>query len=367
MDEHASSELLMILERYNLGDLIGFYPDERGTVNTSFTIETQKNNQRKKYFFRRYKKGIDTSELLFEHSIISHLISKGFNIVARVIPTRDGGSFVHIKDEGANNDGVFYAIFDFMPGEDRYTWIDPICSASEIASAATVLANFHKTLYGFSPSGARQEQRIMDLLPVLYERLDQCASRARGGVFDAYFQDNLPAIRQNLLQTRDSLEGCLVERCVELVIHCDYHPGNLKFSNEHVVALFDLDWSKIEYRCFDVALAIYYFFTSWQASRDGELRVEEVRLFLETYQNATVGDTKPGPLTMVELRCLPDMIAAANLYVLNWTILDYINKDVDPAEYRVYLEHGVKTILWMEDNHHQSLLRAVIHHVDTDK
>jgi hypothetical protein len=57
---------------------------------------------------------------------------------------------------------------------------------------------------------------------------------------------------------------------------------------------------------------------------------------------------------------MPDMIAAANLYVLNWTILDYLRKDVDPDEYLVYLEHAVRTIRWLENSDHRSVLIAVM-------
>ena len=63
-----------------------------------------------------------------------------------------------------------------------------------------------------------------------------------------------------------------------------------------------------------------------------------------------------GSLTAEEKGCLPDMIAAANLYVLNWAILDYLHKDVDPDEYLVCLEHAIRTIIWLEDGEHQASL-----------
>jgi hypothetical protein len=41
------------------------------------------------------------------------------------------------------------------------------------------------------------------------------------------------------------------------------------------------------------------------------------------------------------------MIRAGNLYILNWTILDYLHKEVDIDEYLVYLNHGIQTIRWL--------------------
>ncbi len=355
MSGQAGSELMMILEQYDLGDLIGFQQDERGTVNTSFTIELHKNGERKRYFFRRYKQGVRSDELDFEHSIINHLKSNGFDIVAGVIPTRDGSTYIHRQD-AVDQNGVYYAIFDYLLGEDRYTWIDPVCTPAEIASAAIVLARFHSTLSGFIPSGVRVEPKIMELLPVIDDLLDQFAMQSKGTIFDIRFMEYFDVIRKHLRRTRNSLQKSLGKRCPEVVIHCDYHPGNLKYEGDQVSGVFDLDWSKVDYRCFDVALALFYFFVSWGAGNDGALRLSDVKLFLESYQGELAGMLAPGPLTAEEKGCLPDMIAAANLYVLNWAILDYLHKDVDPDEYLVCLEHAIRTIIWLEDGEHQASL-----------
>ncbi len=359
MTGQAGSELMMILEQYDLGELIGFQQDERGTVNTSFTIDLQKNDERKRYFFRRYKQSIRVEEIEFEHSIINHLKSNGFDIVAGVIPTRDNSTYIHMQSADDRN-GVYYAIFDFLMGEDRYIWIDPIPTAQEITSAAKVLARFHRSLSGFTPSGVRVEPKIMELLPVIDGVLDQCAMHSKGTIFDVRFLEYFDLIRKHLRKTSNSLEMSLGEQCPELVIHCDYHPGNLKFDGEQVSGVFDLDWSKVDYRCFDVALAIFYFFVSWGVGSDGVLRLPDADIFLNSYQSTLAEEPDPGPLTEVELHSLPDMIAAANLYVLNWALLDYLNKDVDPDEYLVCLEHAIRTIIWLEDDEHQAALRALL-------
>jgi homoserine kinase type II len=356
METSHWSELKSILAQYDLGDLVGFERDERGTVNTSFAIQTQKDGINNRYFFRRYKRGVRTEELQCEHSIINHLLSNHFDIVARVYPTREGSTYVWRREEDGEPEGVFYAIFSFLPGDDLYTWIDPVCSPSEIASSAQVLARFHRALEGYTPLGSRVETKIMDLLPVIDSRIVMCLSQAHGTVFDSYLQENVSLLRDHLHRTQSRLENCLSDGCVEVVIHCDYHPGNLKFENGQVVGLFDLDWSKLDYRCFDVALALYYFFTCWEADCDGSLRLDDMDLFLDAYQRTLRSNPGLGPLSSDELGCLVDMIAAANLYVVNWTIMDYINKEVDPVEYLTYLQHHIRTIQWLDDPIHRSLL-----------
>jgi hypothetical protein len=54
------------------------------------------------------------------------------------------------------------------------------------------------------------------------------------------------------------------------------------------------------------------------------------------------------------------MIQAANLYILNWTILDYCRKEVDPDEYLVYLRHGVHFIRWFNDPQNRARLDALV-------
>ena len=53
------------------------------------------------------------------------------------------------------------------------------------------------------------------------------------------------------------------------------------------------------------------------------------------------------------------MINASNLYVLNWTILDFYGKDVDPQEYMIYLRHHVNFLRWFEDRDNFARLEKI--------
>lgn len=360
MDVGAGAELSYILGHYNLGELVWYEQDQRGYINTSFAIQTEKDGKRKKYFLRRYKKGVRQEELLFEHSLINHLSAKNFTIIARVYETRQGSTYVYVAGENEGQNGVYYAIFDFLGGEDRYTWIAPSCTPTEIASSAEVLAEFHRLARDLSTSGRRSEPRILELLPQIEGNLSDCLQHPKGSVFDEYLIENAETIFRAIEQTKAALLRHPCGSMIDLVIHCDFHPGNLKFEGEQVVGLFDFDWSKIDLRCYDVAHAIWYFFACWDADRDGEIRLDDCEIFLATYQDVLL--KKPGlePMTHIELSCLPDMIAAANLYVLNWTILDYLHKEVDPEAYLVFLKHGVNTIRWLGNEPNRIRLEEIL-------
>lgn len=360
MDKDPALELQEIIKHYDIGDLLGFELNQRGYVNLSYVIETVKAGQKYRYFLRKYKKGISAQELDFEHSLIAHLVAKKFHQVARVIPTKSLGSYVLQYEGGQSKGPVFYAVFELLPGEDKYTWVNPNCDQPELVSAAGILARFHQAVTDLKPAGSRAEPKIVDLLPVIAGTLSEYLNRTKHTAFDQYLLDNLDLIKVNLEKTRRVLAQPTYRQLLQLPIHCDYHPGNLKFQQGEVVGLFDFDWSKIDARCFDLALAIFYFFTSWGAKSDGRLRLDQVTLFLKTYQQTLKNLPGAIPLNSLELNFLPTLINAGNLYVLNWTIEDYLNKEVDPQEYLVFLRHGVNFAKWYEDPKDQKKLQESI-------
>jgi homoserine kinase type II len=269
-------------------------------------------------------------------------------LVARVITSREGCTYVE-SSEGHRDraEQAFYAVFDFLPGEDRYAWVDPCCEDCEVEGAALVLARFHSAVCDLDPAGKREEPGISELLSWIASRVEQHADKAGETVFDECLLGNLDLIRDAIDHARQALEGPHSEALVHHVIHCDFHPGNLKFQGERITGLFDFDWSKVDARSFDVALALYYFCTTWFGENAGELCLPELARFLGTYQRTLVEEHPAGPLNAAELALLPHMISASNIYVMNWTLEDFHSKEVDPVEYRVFLQHSIGLMQWL--------------------
>ena len=357
MVSDPTNELKDILSQYDLGELLDYEKDVRGTVNTSYTIEMATPGGRKRYFLRRYKGWIKEEELIFEHSVITHLKQNGFDLVAGVLKTRDGRTYIRREHDG---EAAFYAIFEFLRGEDKYTWIDPVCEASEIVSAAETLAKFHMAMAGWKARGKRQEPRIIELLQTIPGRISAGLEQKKDTVFDETLAQNQGLVCQHIEDTIAALKHRRFAQLPEVVAHCDFHPGNLKFSQGEVVGLFDFDWSKIETRTFDVGLALVYFFSSWKGESDGQLRMEDACLFLNAYQAALLADPSVGPLSDLERQSLPYMIQAGNLYVLNWALLDFYQKEVDAGEYLGYLHHHVRMIPWIEDPANRARIEEMI-------
>lgn len=348
-DENFTSELKYIIStNYNIGYLMDFEQIHLGSVNKSFIIRTADEIQKKTYFFREYNPGKTKNEIEFEHSVITHLKKKHFALAAGLIHTKDGKTFVN-RNKGQDH---FYAIFDILPGKDNYSWINPDCSKNDLKNAGCVLAKFHNMVFDLKPEQKRCEPKIMDFLPRIAQNVSICAKKKGETPFDICLRKNLGTILSTIDQTLNvfvcGAQGSEYKDLVQMVIHCDYHPGNLKFQNNAISGLFDFDWSKVDVRCFDVALAITYFCAIWEENCDGSLHMEKASNFFKTYQKAFIAD--PGPLNSPELKYLPHMIKAANIYVINWVIQDFYNREIiiDPCIHIKYLQHYIRSLNWLE-------------------
>ncbi len=344
-------QIVEVFAHYDLGKVTEVYEIFGGYVNRSFGVYTQKDEQRHEYFVRMYKAGITETEIQLEHSLIDFSIVHGLDIAAGLIRSNDRKTYVKLSDT-SNGKKVhrFFAIYDFLRGEDKYTWDDPTLNDEEYASAAEVLATFHNASREFDPQGReRVEPRIMELLPMLPGVFREFAEIESYTKFHKYYLDNLDQI-MTVLQKLKIAEEDLANMPLN-PIHSDFHPGNLKFSENKVVGIFDFDWCKIDYRLFDVCFAIVYFCASWQDEKDGIILQDKCRIFLETYQKTLRSLNGLMPLNETELAYLPDMIAAANIYLMNWTLSTfYRTADLNVYEYLAYLKHNIRLMKWIDNN-----------------
>lgn len=347
----------IILKYYDLGKLADYQKLNLGYVNESYIIEIEHNGRKEKYFIRRYKLGIKEEEVIFEHSIINHLVKKNFHLVAKVIPAKDGKTYLKLSENG---DDIFYAIFGFLTGDDRYTWVNPTCSDSELRAAASLQAQFHNTAYDMEPEGKRYEAKIINLLPEIAQTVNKYVEKAGETVFDRYFFENITFIQETIQHIQRVMKKDEYKELLQLVIHCDYHPGNLKFHNGKITGLFDFDWSKVDLRSFDLALAMTYFCVAWEGEQDGDLQLNKVAVFLDAYQDILRNTPSLEPICDIELEFLPYLIGASNIYILYWTIRNFYDTEGGPQEYLVYLQHSIRFMKWLENKDNWNQLARTI-------
>ena len=351
----------IVEDRYDLGKFVGAREIHGGTVNTSFKVTISGNqNKTEHYFLREYNPLAREPEIRFEHALLRPLRSSGFELASVPIPLRDHTTYFQAPASSpelkAKN---FWALFDFLKGEDKYTWTSTDLTDGEFSSSAEILARLHKHGADFKkpPGTDRGQPPIMQFLPLLKQNFSNFAGTTRKSRSAELFQNHARRIQSIIdagLKGQAEYEGLL-----KLPIHCDYHPGNLKFENGKGVGLFDFDWSKIDYRVFDVALALFYFTAQWRGEGAGGLRLTPFRLFLSVYQETCDRVGHVAPISPPELCALVPMLAFANLYVLNWSVVDFSAKaDADDDEYFFFIRHGIRVMEWIKNNE-DALAKAI--------
>lgn len=324
-------------------------------MNISFGIYTRKDGRRYEYFVRKYKKGITEKEIMLEHNLIAWAKTHGLDIAAGLIPTKDGGTFVKIVEtENGQPLERYFAIYEFLEGEDKYTWITPYLTDEEYVSMAEAVATMHNSTRDFDPQGLeRVEPKIMEFLPTLPDTFKKFAEMdLPDNVHHEYYRSKLDQILAVIDRVIKDIPPEKIEKMPMNPIHCDIHPGNFKFADNKVVGVFDFDWSKIDLRLFDLCLALVYSCTYWDPEKDGILRLDKIELFLKAYQNKLKELGGLSPLNETELEMLPHMMQAANIYLINWEVTAYYpdHENLNVYEYLAYLQHLVKQMNFIEDH-----------------
>ena len=314
-----------------------------GFTNRSFGVRVEKGGAAAEVFVRRYKSGIDIGEIRFEHRLIDHAIQNGLHQVAAVVRTRQGDTVVRPA-----HGGRFFAVYEFLAGEDRYAWDRPDLSDAEFRSAGGLLAAFHNAVRDFDPGGfRRREPPTLELWPRLPGMLRRLANWPDDREVFRTFRRHLDVIMQAL--DRTALTPAGASDVPVIAIHCDYHPGNLKWEGDSAVGLFDFDWAKMDLRLFDVCMALVYFCSRWNGGRDGELRLDKMALFLESYQRYLAGRQGLAALGEAECALVPALLVVADSYLLQWCLSQFAAADApDEGQYLRYLRHCVRLMEWVD-------------------
>lgn len=348
-------------QHYDLGKLIQIKEILGGYSNRSFAVWMSTPGHINKYFLRLYNPKTVNSEILFEHALLKHLRANGFTLAATPVACRNHATVVCTPPpENHQGETAFWGLFEFLKGEDKYTWTNTGLSDKELISAAKTLARLHNGWLDFDmrPGVDRVQPRIMEFLPTFNKTYRTFLQQADNRLCDRLLADNFDSICRALADAvcfDGQFEGMLT-----IPIHCDYHPGNLKFCDDRCVGVFDFDWSKIDYRLFDVALGLVYFTSVWNDQKTGFWQ-DSFNLFLSTYHQACHRLERITPLTRQEHKYLIVMLSIANLYVLNWDLVDFYHSPApDDGAYHSFINHNLKLMRWIA--HQETELDRLINH-----
>lgn len=235
----------------------------------------------------------------FVHRVQTHLIAAGFP-VAKLVPSRTAGqTLVQIRDH-------IYELFEFVSGQSYQRTI------AETHDAGVMLARFHQATGNFAA-------RVTPATP----RGDyHDASGVRTGLgaigstlssHDSFSGDEaeLATLIQFLLgqydRAADAVNAADLPKWPERIIHSDWHPGNLLFRNQKVIAVVDYDALGYSRLAVDVANGALQFSIIGGGDPDtwpDHLDEERLAAFLAGYQSLI-------PISDEVRHCLPWLMSEA--------------------------------------------------------
>lgn len=298
--EHAAfdpAELAIVLSHFDLGVIESITDLLRGSARSpKVGIVCEKG---KFVLKRRAVNRASPDRVHFSHKLYDWLLVAGVP-VARLIPVRGGPQrSVRLREN-------VYELFDFIGGHAFAR------TAEESGAAGAMLGRFHLALESFvlptstaAPAG--------DYHDAAGTRTGLCAIGSTLATHDSFTGDEaeLAGLIQYLLGAYDAAaergNAFGFANLPTHVIHSDWHPGNLLFRNNQVVAVLDLDSARLSRRLIDVANGALQF--SMIAGGDPETwpdHLDEPR-----YQAFLAGYSSLVPLSPAERRVLPDLMTEA--------------------------------------------------------
>ena len=232
--EHfAADELAIVLSHYEIGVIKEVREFPRGSRRAPKLYLNAETGQ---YLLKRRARGRDdANKVTFAHLIQLHLAKQQYPL-PHLIGTRRGNHSMLQLPTG------IYELFEFVPGQNYPQTLDATYEAGR------ALALLHKLLDGFQTefkpapgsfhAAPAVEQGLKHIPKVIVqpESITLCAALA-----DAY-RDAAARVERLGISTWPSQ-----------IVHADWHPGNLLFRDDRVVAVIDYDSSRVLPRIVDAA------------------------------------------------------------------------------------------------------------------
>jgi homoserine kinase type II len=265
-------ELTNVLVEYNVGPLIALPEPGGGTANANLTLEAATG----KYFLkRRNPKYAQAQFVAFDHRLMEHLHPYAIG-TPLAIRTRSG---VRWREFG----GRIYELFPYQEGvaHDRH-------SLAQLAGAGRRLAAYHRATRVFTPPAGKEWPRYQDP-GYLRETVDAMDGELRSRLSEA----DCDYLRMQIQRLEREFPDARYHALPKIVVHGDYHPGNVKFQGDAVCGIFDLDWATFQPRLLDLADGVFLFCGERDSDTDAadivsltqtwRPSVERTRVFLDAY------------------------------------------------------------------------------------
>jgi homoserine kinase type II len=235
-EQFAAEELAIVMSNFDIGvlDSIGEYP--RGSRKAPKLLVV---SEQGKFLLKRRARGKDDPyKVAFSHAIQLYLASKQFPLPHLIGTRKSNNSMLQWRN-------AIYELFEYIPGQSY-----PMTLESTFESGR-VLSLYHKLLQDFqsewTPAGGSYHAA-----PSVEQGL-KTIPKTVNAVEDAQVLELLRYLKDSYRHGAQMAESHGLDSWPRQIVHADWHPGNMLYRDNHVVAVIDYDSARLLPRIIDVA------------------------------------------------------------------------------------------------------------------
>jgi homoserine kinase type II len=294
----TDEELAGLLSDYDLGQALSLKGVAEGVENSNFLLETEAG----RYFLTVYERRVNAADLPFFLELLRWIAGRGFPS-ATPIPDRAGAILKTVR-------GKPCAIVSFLSG---LAVRRP--SVAHCREAGAGLAQLHLAAEGFP-----------------HRRANDLGQAAWGPMFAglaAAADDLKPGLAATISSDLELLAARWPKGLPEGVIHADFFPDNVFFSQGKFAGAIDFYFACVDAFAYDVAIAL----NAWCFEPDGSFNITAARQLVAGYESLR-------PLSDLERSALPILAHGAAMRFFLTRLHDWgatpegaLVRPKDPLEY----------------------------------
>ncbi len=327
-EQFSLEELAVVLSHFEIGTVESVQEYARGSRKAPKLLIA---SEQGRFLLKRRARGRDDPfKVAFTHAIQLHLANKQFPLPHLIGTKLDNNSMFQWR-------GQVYELFEYIPGQGFAH------TAEASFDAGHTLALFHKLLADFTtqyqpPTGSYHAAQV----------IEQGLQMLQGNLLSAGGQDLRElgdCLAQSYGEASKAVEAEGIGRWPRRICHADWHPGNMLYRDNRVVAVIDYDSCRLLAPVVDVANGALQFSVIYG---DGDVstwpeNIDEKRYlqFLAGYEEITI-------LSEAEIRAIPWLMIEALIAeaVLPIAATGTFGK----VEGVPFLHMVQRKLKWMQDN-----------------
>ncbi len=294
-EQFSADELACVLSHYDIGfiESIADYP--RGSRKSPKLL--LQSDQGKFLLKRRAKGKDDAFKVAFCHGLQLHLAAQQYPLPHLIGTRRDNNSMLQWH-------GSVYELFEYIPGQSYPHTLEATFDS------ARVLGLFHKLLSGYESrwQPATGSYHAAAGVDICFRQIPKVLGGGTASEGIAALGELLDHLQQAYHNCSATVESLGLSGWPQQIVHADWHPGNMLFRENHVVAVIDYDSARVQPRVLDMANGAVQF--SIQGGGD-DLSQWPTEVDLDRYSQFVRGYDGVCLLSEAEINAIPYLMAEA--------------------------------------------------------